>query len=301
MKQRKPRRKLLILLLLVLGCVAVLATGTYAAYTSSAWVKRVAVASTQSSEETRFSSNLLDRYPNGTNKEEFAIRPISVSSTGKVVIGITVCNYPHNKPTLVNQSQIGYTIKAMASPTGLEGCDVTLNSKAPTEDGIYTLKGGIKSENLHTLTVTPGENTDFSAGYIQVVVTPTDPTASEVGNTILAARLKLVPSAAGASTWNGEIKLDGNYANNDAINYHIYGTEQCVMILKWNPTVVELGKWSKELFGVTETENTGSLELSLGGPNQPTSYLLQFYRLKPAGNSADELGINFYPKVTSAS
>lgn len=292
-KQRKPRHKLLILLLLVLGCVAVLATGTYAAYTEFASVNFVAVANTDSSDALRFSSNLLSDYSDMS--EDYITRPVSVNPGQSVEIGITVCNYPHNLPAFVNSSQIAYTIKA--EPFELGTSKVSVTSEALSENDIYSLTGGIKSENLHTLTVTLDENADLSAGYIEVVVLPTSETAAAVQNRILAARLKLIPTAAGETPWKGEFILSGNdYKNNDAINYHIYGTEECVMVLEWDPNVVTLGKWSKKLLGVNEEGNPGSLDLSLGGLNKPTSYLLQFYRLQPAGESKSELGINFRSK-----
>lgn len=291
-KQRKPRHKLLIILLLVLGCAAVLATGTYAAYTEFASVNFVAVANTDSSDALRFSSNLLSDYSDMS--EDYITRPVSVNPGQSVKIGITVCNYPHNLPAFVNSSQIAYTIKA--EPFELGTSKVSVTCEAPSKDGIYSLTGGIKSENLHTLTVTLDKNADLSAGYIEVVVLPTSETAAAVQNRILAARLKLIPTAAGETPWKGEFILSGDYKVNDAINYHIYGTEECVMVLEWDPKFVTLGKWSKNLLGVNEEGNPGSLELSLGGLNKPTSYLLQFYRLQPAGKSESELGINFHPK-----
>lgn len=289
-KQRHPRNKTLILFLLVLGCAAMLATGTYAAYTSSASVKRVVAARThEAADQLRFSSNYLTAYDSDYSGE-YAIFPISVNSSRNVTIKITVSNYPNNDPTFVNPSQIHYTMTA--APQGLVGCTVAIDEVS----GI--LPSGIKSDNLHTLTVTGTDDTDFSTGYITVVVRPDAASAAAVKNSVLAARLKIVPTAAGASAWKGEIRLNGNYEDNDAINYHIYGTEECEMILEWNTNLIELGDWSKELLGIEAIESS-PLRISVGGPDQPTSYLLQFYRKKPADEAPiDQLGIAFRPATS---
>lgn len=283
MKQRiqtKPRSKLLFLLLLVLGCAAVLATGTYAAYTSSDSVKRVVAARTQN--ELRFSSNRLDAYPcefgNG-----YAVRSITVPSSKDPVIDITVCNYPHNKPTLINPSQINYTM-TVSSPDN----SVTLDKST----GV--LHAGTKTENKHILTIPKESVAAVSGGYITVVVSPDSDSTAAVDGYILAARLKIVPSTEGSSAWKGEIRLDGSkYSENDAINYHIHGTEECDMVLSWGEKV-ELGKWSKESLYV-KSETGHSVTIRVGGPGQPTSYYLQFYRLAPAeaNETADSFEISF--------
>lgn len=287
MKQRiqtKPRSKLLFLLLLVLGCAAVLATGTYAAYTSSDSVKRVVAARTQN--ELRFSSNRLDAYPCDFGKE-YAVRSITVNSSEDPLIDITVCNYPHNKPTLINPSQINYTM-TVSSP----GNSVTLDKST----GV--LHAGAKTENEHILTIPKESVAAVSGGYITVVVSPDPDSTAAVDDYILAARLKIVPSTEGSSAWKGEIRLDGEYSENDAINYHIYGTEQCQMKLEWNTELVELGDWSKILLGKS-IKDSSPLTISLGGPGKPTSYVLQFYRKVPAKDAPESsLGIALRP-ITS--
>ena len=92
-----PRRKYVLLLLLVLCCAAVAATGTYAAYSTSGYAKRVIAAQTEStSSARRFSSNYLTE--NGSTGGN---RLVSVTNAGtSVIVGITVCNYPQNDATL---------------------------------------------------------------------------------------------------------------------------------------------------------------------------------------------------------
>lgn len=278
-KQRKPRHKLLILLLLVLGIVAVLATGTYAAYTSSAKLMRVAVARMpDGSSGLCFSSNLLDPY--STEPEGgYIIRTIR----GGTAFSFTVCNYPQDDPTRVNSSTIEYSIEVK---NNLSNCTCTLD----TDEG--TLEKNLRSKNIHTVTVTPGENSDISTGYIQVVVSPKKGSSAAVDNKKLAARFKLIPTTAGESDWKGDIIPNGDYADNDMINYRIYGTKECEMNLVWNNQLVGLSDWSKAMLNVSEGSSVNSLRISLGQPGTPTSYVLQFYRKVPAKDAPESsLGI----------
>ena len=290
MKQHDPRRKLLILSLLVLGIVAVLATGTYAAYTSSAKLKRVAVARMpDGSSGLCFSSNLLDPY--STEPEGgYIIRTIR-GGTGPISFSFTVCNYPQDDPTRVNSSTIEYSIEV---ENNLSNCTCTLD----TDEG--TLEKNLRSKNIHTVTVTPGENSDISTGYIQVVVSPKEGSSAAVDNKKLAARFKLIPTTAGESDWKGEIILSGDsYADNDMINYRISGTKECEMDLVWNNQLVGLSEWSKTMLNVSEGSSVNSLRISLGQPGTPTSYILQFYRKKPADEAPQgDLRIGLQPIIS---
>ncbi|MGM9605509.1 MAG: hypothetical protein ACI3XG_10665 [Faecousia sp.] len=283
-KQQKPRNKGLFLFLLALGCAALLATGTYAAYTTSATVKRVVAARThEANDQLRFSSNYLSKYDLG--EYDYVIRPISVSSSGDVItIGITVCNYPQNDPSSYNDKTITYSM-SVTPPF-----DTTVNLDYNTG----TLPGGQISSNLHQLTISSDDLSSVSSGFITVVVTPDDPSA--VGNNKLAANLKVMPTAAEASPWNYELIFNGPSEENDAINLHIYGTKECDMVLSWGDKV-ELGRWSKKLLGVDENA-TSPLTIHVGGSGQPTSYYLQFYRTQPAeaGETSNSLRISFEPK-----
>ena len=284
-KQRKPRRKLLILLLLVLGCVAVLATGTYAAYTEYKTVKRVVAARTkETSGGLRFSSNLLDPY-NEKPQAGYGIRPISVSSSGNVTIGIQICNYPQGDMSAFNDTTIDYTM-TVAYPEGYSGSN--------TETFSGTLLGGTISSNTHNLVI-PQDNVSLvSNGTIEVVVKAVPSEA--VNSQHLAARLQLIPTTVTDTSWHLEPLENNNYETTDAFNVHLYGTEQCQMQLIWNSSIIELGDWSKQLLGAT-TSSSSPLTISLGGPDQPTSYVLQFYRVAPPAEneSYNSLGINLEP------
>lgn len=269
-----PRRKYVLLLLLVLCCAAVAATGTYAAYSTSGYAKRVIAAQTElTSSARRFSSNYLTE--NGSTGGN---RLVSVTNAGtSVIVGITVCNYPQDDSTLFNADTITYTISfKVYGDDGNEIADsgITLGESESTN----TLTGGETSHHLHKLTIPSDKLDKISAGYIEVTATPSAP----AGLPKLSAKLQIVQAAAQQTGWAGGItSLD------DAINYQIHGTKQQTLTITWNENVVSLSKWSAEMLGQSPTS---PLTISVGGAGKPTSYLLQFYWVN-GPKTSDEAGI----------
>lgn len=269
--QKHPNRKLLLVLLLILCCAAVAATGTYAAYSTSGYAKRVIAAQTKAtSSARRFSSNYLTENGSTTGN-----RLVSVTNAGtSVIVGITVCNYPQNDATLFNTDTITYTISfKVCDADGNEIADsgITLGESGSA----ITLTGGKTSHHLHKLTI-PSDMLDIiSAGYIEVTATPSAP----AGLLPLSAKLQIVQAAAQQTGWVGEVT-----SSDDAINYQIHGTKQGTLTLKWDESVVSLSKWSAEML---EQPATSPLTISVGGAGKPTSYLLQFYWVNGPKTSAE--------------
>lgn len=266
------RRKYVLLLLLVLCCAAVAATGTYAAYSTSGYVKRVIAAqSAKSNNALRFSSNYLTETSSGN-------RLVSVTNAGtSVIVGITVCNYPQDDATLFNADTITYTISFKVY--GDDGNEIADSGITLGESGSNnTLTGGETSHHLHKLTIPSDMLDEISAGYIEVTATPSAP----AGLPNLSAKLQIVQAAAQQTGWAGGItSLD------DAINYQIHGTKQQTLTITWNENVVSLSKWSAEMLGQSPTS---PLTISVGGEGKPTSYLLQFYWVN-GPKTSDEAGI----------
>ena len=265
-----PQRKY-VLLLLLLCCAAVAATGTYAAYSTSGYAKRVIAAQKEAaSSALRFSSNYLTENGSTTGN-----RLVSVTNAGtSVIVGITVCNYPQNDATLFNTDTITYTISFKVY--GADGNEITGSGITLGESGsAITLTGGKTSHHLHKLTI-PSDMLDIiSAGYIEVTATPSAP----AGLPSLSAKLQIVQAAAQQTGWVGEVT-----SSDDAINYQIHGTKQGTLTLKWDESVVSLSKWSAEMLGQSATS---PLTISVGGAGKPTSYLLQFYWVNGPKTSAE--------------
>lgn len=270
-KHPTPRRKYVLLLLLVLCCAAVAATGTYAAYSTSGYAKRVIAAqSVKSNDARRFSSNYLTE--NGSTSGN---RLVSVTNAGtSVIVGITVCNYPQNDATLFNTDPITYTISFKVY--GADGKEIANSGITLSDTGTaIELPGGLMSHKLHTLTIPSGMLDIISAGYIEVTATPSAP----AGLPPLSAKLQIVQAAAQQTGWVGEVT-----SSDDAINYQIHGTKQGTLTITWNKDVVSLSKWSAEMLGQPATS---PLTISVGGADKPTSYLLQFYWVNGPKTSAE--------------
>lgn len=269
--QKHPNRKLLLVLLLILCCAAVAATGTYAAYSTSGYAKRVIAAQTEAtSSARRFSSNYLTENGSTTGN-----RLVSVTNAGtSVIVGITICNYPQNDATLFNTDTITYTISFKVY--GADGNKIADSGITLGESGsAITLTGGETSHHLHKLTIPSNMLDQISAGYIEVTATPSAP----AGLLPLSAKLQIVQAAAQQTGWVGEVT-----SSDDAINYQIHGTKQGTLTLKWDESVVSLSKWSAEMLGQSATS---PLTISVGGAGKPTSYLLQFYWVNGPKTSAE--------------
>lgn len=271
-KHPNPQRKYVLLLLLVLCCAAVAATGTYAAYSTSGYAKRVIAAQTKAtSSARRFSSNYLTENGSTTGN-----RLVSVTNAGtSVIVGITVCNYPQNDATLFNTDTITYTISFKvcdAAGNEIANSGITLGESGSA----ITLTGGKTSHHLHKLTIPSGMLDIISAGYIEVTATPSAP--ADLPS--LSAKLQIVQAAAQQTGWEGSV----TGSDVDALNYQIHGTKQGTLTLKWDESVVSLSKWSAEMLGQSATS---PLTISVGGADKPTSYLLQFYWVNGPKTSAE--------------
>lgn len=281
MKQKQNRKRVFIFLLL--ACIAIAAFAAYAAFApTTRYVKRVVAARTKdvaASNALRFSSNYLNPYD--TNDTGFGTYPISVSSSGDVTIGITVCNYPQDDPSVINEKDITYSITMTILDSNGSQVSNSQVSIAPTDTQI--LKGNTRSVQVHKITIPQDSIEAISKGYIQVIATPDDAASlSATNNRKLAANLQIIPASATQTAWTDKSGDNVAYKDLDAYNCQISGTEQSTLTLSWNKELVDLSDWSIQLLNseadVTEVKKNGSITFQVGGANQPTSYMLQFYR-----------------------
>lgn len=270
----KRKKRTSILILLVLVCLALLGTGTYAAYTNVKSIKRV-VATKSSSGELRFSSNYLLPYDSG--ETVFSTKLISAGQAGEVSIGLTVCNYPQNDITKYSDSGILYSLyvqvfdsqnSAVADPTILN--KILINGAGLSSPYSSTLAGGQQSTDVYHITF--NDVNALSQYTIQIRAVP-----NGIGK-ILAANLKIVAVSAQSTEWTGKFVDSESPSELDAFNYEISGSAQGSLTLTWDSTYVTLSRWSKEALGVAPDAEGNSITFSVGGDGQPGSYRLQFYR-----------------------
>lgn len=307
--------------------VLLMATGTYAAYTSVKYAKSVAVARKEVN-DIRFSSNYLDLRGKG----DAAQLKLLTASGSPASVAITVCNYTQNEPDKPHATAISYTmnikildingnelgdsityqaqngsIKTISKIDLLANLKVNGTQLPATEYTIseQLLSGGVSDQNIYTLTcVNPEVLSEIS---ILMTATPSSCSDCEMGNKVLTARLKILVSSA-QTGWTGHITDEPKV---DAFNYEMSGTTETTVTLSWDTSKVEIGYWSlqelKDCCIINNDNqdiinvNGNSIDLNVGGAGKPASYQLQFYRTSAIPENEDNDDLNSYVTLTTPS
>lgn len=306
----KGNRKGLAALWLIVLCLAMAVTGTYAAYASIQNAKSVVVAKSQIA-DIRFSSNHMFLCGIG---DTAPMKLISVGGQSDVNVAVTVCNFLQEDVGKVHDGDITYTLTAQLRD--LSGADLSaevlaqavaalrLNGSAFAADGSLrldnqTLSGGKASQNTYTITCPKDSIGLLSTLTIEMQAQPGSCDECHMENYQLKGRLRLAASTADGTRWSGSFvdnrTLYTDSRTLDAFNYEITGTAQETLTLWWDPDKVTLGTWSREDLPV-EKSTDNSVTLSLGGGDKPTSYRLQFYRVNGIPEDETWNAVNGYVK-----
>lgn len=293
----KQKKRLFLLLLLVLVCLVLLITGTYAAYTNTAYVKRVVTTGIDTN-AVPFSSNYLYEHSSGT----YIRHIITVPKNGSTPVDIAICNYPFKDSTRFNDKQISYTLAfSVVDKNGNTPNDPPSTSDFPA--GSFTLQGGQISINTHTITFTHEQVSTFKDCLIRI-------TAASNGGldtpTVLAAEFELITASGMTSEWRGHFTDAESPAQLDAFNYEVSGSAKGRITITWDNSYVTLSKWFKEDLSkenLNPQSGNNSISFDVGGEGKPTSYLMQFYRLRgrSAGDELPYIDITFVPEASGAS
>lgn len=291
----KQNKKVITLVLLVLFCTALLATGTFAAYTSVESVKRV-VTTKSTSSELCFSSNYLEETEQ--KSPTYAEKIITANDTG-FIINLDIYNFPKSDGTKFSQVDITYVLAitlianddTVSNITEAEQVNslLTLEPSSPSVIGSHTITTGSAKTDSYTISCNAQKIETLRNYKIRITATP------NISNEkILAADFKLVTTSQSTHWQVRNIDYANGYPIDqlDAFNYEIYGTAQESVTLTWPKEKVALSPWSKRDLGIVETENTGTATFSVGGDGKPSSYLLQFYKV---ADNIHELTINLSP------
>ena len=277
----KQNKKLVILILLVLTCLALAVTGSVAAYNKTSFVKRV-ITTKSGSSELRFSSNYLSRM--GRDSTDYPDKVIRISGAG-LSVGVTVCNYPQSDITKFSNSEIKFKLKVeLRAPDGKTVTDKDTQSKITISttsldkfdsEKEYSLPGGKSSMKLFNFVCTDASNLkDYS---LRIDAIPTD-----TGMDKLGADLKLTSGEAMKTAWDGGFVDDTTRSSKeyDAFNYEIHGSAEGTVTMTVNNSI-QIGTFSRDQLtnvNVTPGERETVITFLVGGENKPTSYRLQFYR-----------------------
>lgn len=298
----KQNKKLVILILLVLTCLALAVTGSVAAYNKTSFVKRV-ITTKSGSNELRFSSNYLSRM--GRDSTDYQEKVIRISGAG-LSVGVTVCNYPQSDITKFSSEDITFDLTVKLLDSALNPVtDSELISKIQVNNGPLkenfttskTLPGGKSSMELFNFVCTDASNLkDYS---LRIEAIPTD-----TGMDRLGADLKLTSGEAMETAWSGEFSHDNNDDPKklDAFNYVISGSAEGTVSLEIKGPI-QISQFSLDELGLSGA--TSPISFPVGGEGKPTSYRLQFYRTGAIPNTeawptveGDEgyIKFNFTPK-----
>lgn len=272
----KQNKKLVILILLMLTCLALAVTGSVAAYNKTSFVKRV-ITTKSGSNELRFSSNYLSRM--GRDSTDYQEKVIRISGAG-LSVGVTVCNYPQSDITKFSSESISFDLTVtLLDSSGNTVKDATLLSKIKVNDNPLTenskisktLPGGKSSMELFNFVCTDASNLkDYS---LRIDAIPTD-----TGMDKLGADLKLTSGEAMKTAWDGEFSHDNNDDPKklDAFNYVISGSAEGTVSLEIKGPI-QISQFSLDELGLSGG-TTSPISFQVGGEGKPTSYRLQFYR-----------------------
>ena len=284
----KQKKRLYLLILLVLVCLVLVVTGTYAAYTNTASVKRMVTTGIDTN-AVPFSSNYLYEYNGGNYYKHI----VSVPNNGTTLY-LGIYNYPLKDITRFSSSDITYVLSI--SVVNKDGSTTSLTP--PTINpaaGSYTLQGGQVS--THQFAITFSQDLVNTLKNHLVRITATSDSLSKT----LAADFELISASDTSSDWKGQFTDSESPSVLDAFNYEVYGTAEGTVTISWDKSYVTLSKWSRDELDSDSTGN--SISFDVGGEGKPTSYLMQFYRLR--GRSTEDqlpnIDVTFVPKTTGAS
>lgn len=323
----KWKHKSWITIWLIAVCAALLVIGTYAAYTTVEYVKRV-VAAKDGSETELFSSNYLYRRD---TVGEYPLRMIPVGTQNDASVTVTVCNYLQSDLTKANEADITYTLTAtlvdadgntmdlgkefsykngetdatitgaaLAGEIKINGIDFTRGTYTSSR----TLTGGETHADLYTITCPQAYIPILSEVGIQMCA------ESDRVSKKLVAQLRLGAGNQQPTPWQGSFDDIASLSDDEsttayhAFNYTISGTMEQTLRLSWDASKVTLDRWFWEDFGSPKKEDGNNgwkyIDINVGREGQPTSYTLQFYRvggIPKDETAADVRGYVAYVKV----
>lgn len=279
---------------LIVVCVLLVVSGSYAAYSSVQYIKGVGVAKAEKT-DLPFSSNYLTLCDRSVTAPPE--RMVSVSTGDPVSVSVTVCNYPQNDRLKFHAEAISYTLEATLldangktlpntisyqdkdgntktiDKTTLISCftlklnnennkpftmDANGNVKCESIQG--TLPGGAAHWNVHVLRCTALDGIDAASLMnlvsIQMKVMPTCEDSCLASSQLLG-RLKVVAVDRSDQQWAGVFAEDlSNLAVIDGLNYVLSGTKEETITLQWDPYVITLSQWSiEDLSSIRQDQN----------------------------------------------
>ena len=264
---------------LIVVCVLLVVSGSYAAY-SSVWYAKGVAAAQIAATDLPFSSNYLELKNDGVTPEKMIA---ATKDANGVAVTITICNYPQADRLKYHTSALPYALTAKLVDAKEADYDkFTLNNQYFT-NGVCELSGSLSGDGAQQdqYVLRCNDPQLLNKVSIQMEAVPRCTDNCGLVNRKLLGQLRIMPMDSSPQEWTGRITdKPQNGEEVDAFNYLLTGTATDTITLNWDPKHVELSKWSREdleknTSGFTEKQN-GSISFGVGG--ETTSYRLQFYR-----------------------
>lgn len=293
MMKRPKRKNLLLAVLLLLGVLSVIG-GSFGAYTRQTYQR--GVVRNGDSSIVRFASNYLQScaYKSDLTEIAYAGRTITFTEADqnetKLPIELYIYNYASGNKTMVSQKQITYDITIQFE--GLEDykdCSVTGpdNTTLTGNNGVYkienqTLTSRSPKEHLYRITI-PGSA--LNKVKIRVIAIPTN--LSVTNNQMLAA--VLAPSTGTKTeTFQTEAKFIDEATGTNPTEYLGFNYEVSISsgiadaTLRWDSSIIEIDKYFLEKIGKKEPEiagilAAGSVSFEMDQSEESGDYLIPFY------------------------
>lgn len=301
----KPKWKRILLAAICCLTLAVLASGSYAAYTRQAFQR--GVARNGEAETIRFTSDYLQNCANETTETDYSSKVISYTDSQKnsgdsVEFEFYIYNYANGNKSQVSQKSITYDLEIKfsdGSGSGYVVTDDTGSTVNPDSSGIFkvenkTLISNVAKEHKYKL-LFPGSDID----KLRIIITATPTNLSVTNNQKLA--IVITPCT---GTMTSAFSFDGKFidapgeGNNPAptqyygFNYEVsISTGIADVILRWDPDYLEIDRFFLYNFLKDENKNDEQINKEISQAlvakeikfvmNQESGtgdYLIPFYR-----------------------
>lgn len=305
----KKIKKYIMLICVSAVSIVLIVLSISAAYTNVNKVKRV--ISTQGGGGTPFSSNYLNLR--NSSDSSYDIKRISFSGSEKN-FDITVSNFVHNNPSIINEHDITYRmiftlVNASDNTTVItnnyDGFSVKIGEQAQTiTNGVctisdQTLGGKQSSTNTYDITV---PKSFINTVNIKVEAVPDEQSYNYTDQKKLARIFTFSEYSERTTKWTGyfsETTVEGY----DAFNYIITGQGKGTITLIWNPTQLEINKVFLDTNNIDEssTGNNKQMVFSVDS-DKKSQYNIQFYKTANGTyTNIESLGVSclFTPDATT--
>lgn len=269
---------------LVTAAIALLVSVSYAAYITLDISKHV-VSTGSGGNIVRFSSNYLYVTDIGGSYGTRKVTTMHDNEKNSDNFTVEVCNYIYGNTAAVNSSDIIYSLVAELVYTGdtpPEGITVSPASGESVSfvNGRLTIPGrtlpaGTATADKYVFSIPEGIKDQIS---IRIAAIPDDSSLSATRQKMLAAEI-VFKNASLTNNWDGEFidtKTVLTPMQYDGFNYEISGNGKGTVTITWKKDILEISPWFRPN-GVEATKTNEGWSFPVGGDNQPSAYMTQFY------------------------